>query len=69
MFAQNSDTAQTKLKFPISDRNTSFVTTKSVATIDLKDPSVIIKTIEYDPKTNILCTKKLAMIITKHQRI
>ncbi|HRB19989.1 MAG TPA: cell surface protein SprA, partial [Chitinophagales bacterium] len=52
MFAQNSDTAQTKLKFPISDRNTSFVTTKSVATIDLKDPSVIIKTIEYDPKTN-----------------
>lgn len=46
-----TDTTQ-KLRFPIADRNTDFLITKPNTTIDLKDPKIIDKEVEYDPKTN-----------------
>lgn len=51
IYAQ-TDSSTIKLKYPIQDRNTNFLVTKSNATIDLKDPDIINKQVEYDPKTN-----------------
>ena len=50
-FAQ-SDTINPTLRYPIEDRNTDFLLTKPTTTIDLKDPKIVDKQVEYDPKTN-----------------
>jgi cell surface protein SprA len=50
-FAQ-SDTTNPTLRYPIEDRNTDFLLTKPTTTIDLKDPKIVDKQVEYDPKTN-----------------
>jgi cell surface protein SprA len=50
--AQNIDTNKINLKYPIQDRNTDFLITKPSTNIDLKDPKIVDKKIEYDPKTN-----------------
>lgn len=50
-FAQ-SDTTNPTLRYPIQDRNTDFLLTKPTTTIDLKDPKIVDKQVEYDPKTN-----------------
>ena len=52
VLAQTVDTNQTKLKFPIADRNTDFISTRPTTTIDLKDPKIVNKQVEYDPATN-----------------
>lgn len=52
VFAQATDTSTIQLKFPIKDRNTNFIIDKPTSTIDLKDPSIIKKYVDYDPKTN-----------------
>jgi cell surface protein SprA len=49
-FAQIDTTK--KLRYPIEDRNTDFLITPSKSAIDLKDPKIIDKKIEYDPATN-----------------
>ncbi|HQO32309.1 MAG TPA: cell surface protein SprA, partial [Chitinophagales bacterium] len=50
--AQSSDTSKPSLKYPIQDRNTDFLSTKSTTNIDLKDPKIIDKKVEYDIATN-----------------
>ncbi|HQD12736.1 MAG TPA: cell surface protein SprA [Chitinophagales bacterium] len=50
--AQSSDTSKPSLKYPIQDRNTDFLSTKSTTNIDLKDPKIIDKKVEYDISTN-----------------
>lgn len=47
-----TDTSKIKLKYPIQDRNTDYVITKPSTNIDLKDPKIVDKKVEYDPKTN-----------------
>lgn len=50
VFAQ-TDSNKTTLRFPIEDRNTDFLLTKPKTTIDLRDPKIIDKKVEYDPQT------------------
>ncbi len=47
-----TDTARPQLRYPIEDRNTDFLSTKSKSTIDLKDPKIVDKQVQYDPQTN-----------------
>ncbi len=47
-----TDTTKPALRYPIEDRNTDFLITKPKATIDLKDPKIVDKRVEYDPQTN-----------------
>ena len=49
-FAQ-TDSNNTTLRYPIEDRNTDFFITKPKTTLDLKDPKIIDKKVEYDPQT------------------
>lgn len=49
-YAQKDSTKS--LRYPIADRNTDFFSTPANTPIDLKDPKIINKSIEYDPKTN-----------------
>ncbi|HND46426.1 MAG TPA: hypothetical protein PLC61_08560, partial [Chitinophagales bacterium] len=50
IFAQKKDSIQ--LKFPIQDRNNNGIyTPNSNNTLDLKDPKIINKDVEYDPIT------------------
>jgi len=49
-YAQKDSTKS--LRYPIADRNTDFLVTPANIIIDLKDPKIINKSIEYDPKTN-----------------
>ena len=46
-----TDTNNTGLRFPIEDRNTDFFITKPKTTLDLKDPKIVDKKVEYDPQT------------------
>jgi hypothetical protein len=46
------DTPKVILKYPIKDRNTDYLITKPTTNIDLKDPKIVDKKVEYDPKTN-----------------
>ncbi len=47
-----TDSTKPALRYPIEDRNTDFLITKPKATIDLKDPKIVDKKVEYDPQTN-----------------
>lgn len=47
-----TDSSEINLKYPIQDRNTDFLITKPSTTLDLKDPGIVNKQVEYDPKTN-----------------
>ncbi len=46
------DTPKVILKYPIKDRNTDYLITPPTTNIDLKDPKIVDKKVEYDPKTN-----------------
>ena len=47
-----TDSSKPALRYPIEDRNTDLLITKPKATIDLKDPKIVDKKVEYDPQTN-----------------
>ena len=50
----------TKLKYPIVDRKSDFLTTPDNNALDLKDPAVIDKKVEYDSKSgNFLLYEKI----------
>ena len=46
------DSSKINLRYPIQDRNTDYLVTPPSTNIDLKDPGIIEKKVEYDPKTN-----------------
>lgn len=50
-FAQ-VDSSQPVLRYPIQDRHTDFLITPPSTNIDLKDPKIVDKKVEYDPQTN-----------------
>ncbi len=47
-----AQTDTSRLKYPIQDRNTDFLITQPSTNVDLKDPKIVDKKVEYDPKTN-----------------
>ncbi|ATL47307.1 cell surface protein SprA [Chitinophaga caeni] len=52
------DSTKDSLKFPIQDRRGTGVTDPVKNAIDLKDPSIITKTVEYDPVTKTYTVKE-----------
>ena len=46
-----AQTDTSRLKYPIQDRNTDFLLTQPSTNVDLKDPKIVDKKVEYDPKT------------------
>ncbi|MDB5226157.1 MAG: hypothetical protein JWN78_350 [Bacteroidota bacterium] len=47
-----AQTDTSHLRYPIQDRNTDFLLTQPSTNVDLKDPKIVDKKVEYDPKTN-----------------